>query len=127
MTYLAIALGSALGGASRYAVVRTLQRHGRGTFPLGTISVNISGCLLAGLLIGLLATRGLTGGTTEALLIIGFCGSYTTVSTFSLDTLTLIQTGQRSLAALNIAGSVLGTLAGAVCGFLLAGISGGSA
>lgn len=119
MTYLAVALGSALGGASRYALVRAVQERTRSAFPLGTLVVNVSGALLAGLLMGLLTAHVGADSTAQALLIIGFCGSYTTVSAFSLETLSLLQTGRRGLAALNVAASFLGSIAGVMGGLAL--------
>ncbi|PMR82150.1 camphor resistance protein CrcB [Halomonas urumqiensis] len=110
---LLVAVGGALGGMGRLAVGHRVSRHLGSRFPWGTLFVNLSGTLLVGWLAGsLLAGQPLTGerlaGPGWELLGIGLLGGYTTVSTFSLQTLSLWQQG-RSLAALaNIAATLMG-------------------
>ncbi len=82
MTYLWIALGSALGGCARYAMGTAVSQWLGPGFPYGTLGVNVLGCFLIGVF----------AATLEALpwrqfLIIGFCGGFTTFSSFSLETL----------------------------------------
>ena len=90
MAFAALALGGALGGACRYLATRILDRHLGTRFPWGTLVVNVSGAFAAGLVAGLLA-QGSDGRMLELLLLAGFCGSYTTVSSWSLQTLALVQ------------------------------------
>ena len=87
IAFAALALGGALGGACRYLATRALdQRLGTG-FPWGTLAVNLSGAFAAGFIAGLLPQG--EGRVLEFLLLAGFCGSYTTVSSWSLQTLAL--------------------------------------
>lgn len=79
---LAVGSGSFLGGVARYAVGRVLQAHATGPFPWGTLAVNIGGCLLIGILYGLI-DKGMPGsGSVRLFLTAGFCGGFTTFSTF---------------------------------------------
>jgi fluoride exporter len=122
--FLAVAVGSALGGVVRHWVNVGISRRTESRFPWGTLAVNVTGAWLAGALVALL-TGHIAGKETEhMLLIVGFCGAYTTVSTFSLQTLERLQDRDHAGAILNIAASVVGTLAGAAtglwCGALLA-------
>jgi CrcB protein len=125
---LAVALGGALGAVLRYLVSGWVERSsffagGRnlgGLFPWGTLVVNLSGCLALGLLAGLFQRKFLLAPDLRALLFLGLLGSYTTFSTFSLETLRLMEDGSWTLALLNGLGSPLLGLAGAWVGTVLA-------
>lgn len=109
---LLVGIGGGIGSILRYLVSMTISRYWPDGFPLGTFLVNISGCLLMGLVLGFLAKMQGAGPEWKLLLATGFCGGYTTFSAFAAENLTLIQSGQWTLAALYITGSiVLGVLA----------------
>jgi CrcB protein len=129
LNYLYVALGSAAGGLARVLAGVWLQERlgrvvphvGAKPFPIGTLLVNISGSFLIGILIVALARRSSSNATVlHSLLVLGFCGGYTTFSTFSADTMAFIESGAGSLAAMNVVASValalLATLAGAAVG-----------
>ena len=101
---LPIALGSALGGVGRYAVTTLVNDRADSAFPVGTLGVNILGCLLIGILVQLLAGR--TSHMTQALLTTGFCGGFTTFSAFSYESIRLIQEGLWQRAAAYVVLSV---------------------
>jgi CrcB protein len=88
-------------------------------FPLATFSVNIAGCLLIGLLIGLSVRYELFDRELKLLLVTGFCGGYTTFSTFSSENLRLLETQHYSILFAYIAGSILIGLLAVWLGFLL--------
>ena len=116
---LQLALGGALGTLARYGLNGVISER-VATFPLGTMIVNITGCFAIGLFAPLaLRTEWRT------FLMIGFCGGYTTFSSYGLQTLNLAADREWLLVALNIAGSnLLGLLAvylGLVCGRFLSG------
>ena len=113
---LAVAVGSALGGVGRFWVAAAVNRRLGEAFPWGTLVVNVTGALLAGVLAAVLAATGGGFATLEGLLLIGFCGSYTTVSSFALQTYTLARTGSGVRAVGNIAATLALTLAGAWAG-----------
>jgi CrcB protein len=106
--YLWIALGSALGGVGRYWCSGVIARHIGEVFPWGTLSVNVVGSLL----IGLVATvsdpdgRLLMGPTARQFLMIGVFGGFTTFSSFSLQVLYMVRDGDWVPASLYILGSV---------------------
>ena len=128
LNYLYVALGSAAGGLARVLAGVWLQERlgrivphaGAKPFPIGTLLVNITGSFVIGMLIVLLARRTSNATMLHSLLVLGFCGGYTTFSTFSADTMALIESGASSLAAMNVIASVvlalLATLAGAALG-----------
>ncbi|RFF31979.1 fluoride efflux transporter FluC [Wenzhouxiangella sediminis] len=108
-----VGLGSALGAVARFGLGEWLLRSGF-TYPLATtLAVNLSGCLAAGALAGSLET---SGTLVSGFLLGGFLGSYTTVSTFSMETVGLWQSRRRVAAAgyvlVSIAGGLLFALAG---------------
>lgn len=114
-----VALGSALGGAARFAVSGLVARAIGETFPLGTLAVNVTGSLA----LGALAARADIGAISPALwqfAALGFLGSYTTVSSFSLQMLGQVRDGQHARAALNVVLSLALCLAAAAAGYLVA-------
>ncbi len=111
-TLLAIALGGALGAVSRHFVSSTIMKLSGGGFPLGTFAVNILGSLLMGLLIVVFAHKFEATPALRALLTVGFLGSFTTFSTYSLETVLLVERGDIQGAVLYAGGSlVIGVLA----------------
>lgn len=107
---LAIACGGALGALARHKV-GSIAMHLFGTgFPYGTIMVNIVGSFLLGLLAGGLAFKFSLPLELRAFLIVGFCGAFTTFSTFALDFATLTERGNLMLAGFYVALSVAGAI-----------------
>lgn len=91
-TLLAIGAGSFLGGTLRYLISQYVQGRYRHTFPIGTLSVNILGCFLIGLILGL-ASRGGVSETWRLFLATGIMGGFTTYSAFSYETVQLLRDG----------------------------------
>ncbi|HUF88060.1 MAG TPA: fluoride efflux transporter CrcB [Thermohalobaculum sp.] len=114
-----VALGSALGGAARFAVSGLVARAVGETFPWGTMTVNVTGSLALGALAAA-ADAGALAPALWHLAALGFLGSYTTVSSFSLQTLALVRDGETGRAASNVALSLALCLAAAAAGFLAA-------
>lgn len=118
--YLWVLLGSALGGLARYWLGSAISRRLSTRFPWGTLAVNVSGAVAIGLVVGGFSAGALGGldPTARQLLVFGFLGSYTTVSSFSLQTLTLAREHTLGAAAANVALSVTLCLFGAWGGYL---------
>ncbi|SFC75562.1 CrcB protein [Parapedobacter composti] len=95
---IAVGVGGAVGSMLRFLVSVLTARHLCGSFPLPTLLVNLSGCFLIGLLLGIFNQSPYAGGNLRFLLITGFCGGYTTFSTFAHENLVLLQNQQASLA-----------------------------
>ncbi|UOG75090.1 fluoride efflux transporter CrcB [Hymenobacter tibetensis] len=107
-----VATGGAVGSVARYLLQLAVARHFTTPFPLGTLLVNVLGCLLIGLFYALAEKGTISTPELRLLLTTGFCGGFTTFSTFSYETLTLFENGEYVLVALYLAGSVfLGLLA----------------
>ena len=114
-----IALGGALGAVFRYgASLGVYSLMGRG-FPYGTLFVNVSGSLLMGVLSVLMLERFDVGPEWRAAVLVGVLGSFTTFSTFSIETLNLLEQGDVTRAAANIVLSVLACLVAVWFGVLL--------
>lgn len=109
MMYLWVALGSAAGGMARYGLSGLAARSFGSLFPWGTLIVNVTGSALIGLLAASAApgARWLLSPDARALLMIGFCGGFTTFSTFSLETLNLVRDGEWLWAGGNVVFSVV--------------------
>jgi fluoride exporter len=118
---LLIAAGGAVGAVSRYALSGVVQnRAAESTFPWGTMVVNVAGCLAIGFLWILIAEKSVLSPRWQLLLATGLLGAFTTFSTFSLETVELINKGQWLTAGGNVAGSVVLGLAAVVGGMALA-------
>ena len=101
---LLVGLGGFLGTVLRYAVGGWIGRMKVGwTFPLETLLINVSGCLVLGALAALADSRGVFSDTTRAFLFIGLLGGFTTFSTFGYETFQLLRDGQWQSAALSTA------------------------
>ncbi|GAA1120638.1 fluoride efflux transporter CrcB [Kitasatospora arboriphila] len=119
MTWLLVIAGAAVGAPLRYLTDRAVQARHDSVFPWGTFTVNVSGCLVLGLLTGA-AARGAASSDLQLLIGTGLCGALTTYSTFSYETLRLAQSGARFMAFANVAGSLLAGLGAAYAGTALA-------
>lgn len=120
MTYLTIFLGSGLGGVLRYLMSLTVQRLANGwLFPVGTLSVNILGCLIIGFLGQLMEAKGLFPGNQRIFLLIGLLGGFTTFSSFGYETIQLLRDGELLFAVLNVVLQVVLGLLAVWFGFVL--------
>ena len=118
MKILLVAVGSGLGGALRFLVPCWIGTA-KG-FPWATLAINVAGSLLIGFLSGLLARHG--GSSAESVrvfAVVGFCGGFTTFSTFSNETLRLLEDGQWLSAAVYVGVSVSAGLAAVFLGHLV--------
>jgi len=108
LSYLLVALGSAIGGVSRFWLSGVIGRLFGETFPWGTVIVNITGCFVIGVFATLTGTEGrvFVPGEWRQFFMIGICGGYTTFSSFSLQTLTLASGGEWLAAGMNVMLSV---------------------
>jgi CrcB protein len=98
-SYVLVALGSALGGVARVALSGGIYRRWGTSWPWGTLAVNLVGCFLIGVLFGWAEVRFRLSPGTRLFLMAGFCGGFTTFSTFALESSQLLKSGA-PLAAL---------------------------
>lgn len=121
MTTLAwVALGSALGAPARYLLDRLIQSRHERVFPWGTLVINVTGCFALGVLTGFSAQHVVDARLMVAVAT-GFLGSYTTFSTFTWETMRLVEDAAFLTAAANVVLSTGVGLAAAGCGLLLGG------
>ena len=102
---LFIALGGAAGSVARYLLAVQGQRLSQSMFPVGTLTVNVLGCLLIGLLGTLFAGPVIVREEYRFALLVGFLGGFTTFSTFGFETFSLVSDREWWLASLNVLGS----------------------
>jgi fluoride exporter len=109
MTYLWVAIGGALGSMMRYGFSGLVAQLTGGTFPYGTMFVNVTGALLIGIFASLSApqSRFFIPAPARILLMTGICGGYTTFSTFSLESFNLLREGEVRPALTNMLLSVV--------------------
>ncbi len=117
---LAIAGGGALGALLRYWVSSATYALTGNAFPYGTLLVNVAGSLMMGFLYIWLLERMLAGSALRAFLLIGLLGAFTTFSTFSVETLNLMESGQLMRAATNAVLSVVLCIGAAALGVAIA-------
>ncbi|WP_026989492.1 fluoride efflux transporter CrcB [Fodinicurvata sediminis] len=113
---LAVAAGGALGAVARHLLSAQIMRVSGFGFPLGTLSVNVLGGLLMGLLVSLFALHWNAGQEVRLFLTVGLLGGFTTFSTFSMETILLFERGQWMAAGLYVLASVSLALAGFAAG-----------
>jgi len=107
MKYLLIVLGGGAGSLARYVLGAAIATRFGSRFPLvGTMSINVSGSFLIGLLMTLITERFGAGSNLRPLLVIGFLGGYTTFSAFEWETYSAIRDGGFWMGIVNIVGSV---------------------
>lgn len=116
---LLIAAAGACGVLARYGLAGLAHRAFRGTFPVGTLTVNLLGCLLIGLLMHAVIDRQTVGPTARLALGIGFLGGFTTFSAFGFETFELLRGGSYRLALANVAANVIGGVLAVWLGFVL--------
>jgi fluoride exporter len=122
VTVLWVALAGAVGAPLRYVLDAHINESVQSRFPWGTFTVNVLGSMLFGLLVGLqhdghLAMRAATIAGT------GFCGAFTTFSTHAVESVLLVEDGERRVAAYNVVGTFLSCLLGAAVGFGVAALA----
>lgn len=116
-----ITLGGILGTLARYFLQGwAQQRSGLASFPVGTLAINLIGSFVIGLVIRLATGSTLISPDLRAALTIGFCGAFTTMSTFSYESMKLLADGEYWYAGLYMGGTVLGCLAAVIVGTQLA-------
>jgi CrcB protein len=122
LNYILVAVGSAVGGVSRYWLSGVIANRFGQSFPWGTLVVNVTGCFLIGLFATLTSTEGrwLVGPSGRNFFMTGICGGYTTFSSFSLQTLNLAQDEEWLYAAGNAVLSLVLCLAAVWLGHVLA-------
>jgi CrcB protein len=116
--FLAVAAGGFVGAPSRYLLDRSISRRAQSGRPWGTFVINVTGSLLLGFLTGLTMTGHLSE-IGKALLGTGFCGAYTTFSTFTFESVRLLEDGRIVDAVTNVVISVAVGLAAAAAGLAI--------
>ena len=119
MTLLLIGAGGFLGAVSRYLVDGWFASATGGTFPWGTLVVNLTGSFALGLLFALSVERGVLSPSLRAPVLIGFIGAYTTFSTLTLETWRLVEDGAYVAAVGNLGGSMLLGMVAVVAGLAI--------
>ncbi|HLS87171.1 MAG TPA: fluoride efflux transporter CrcB [Burkholderiales bacterium] len=123
---LLVAAGGAAGAVARYKLAGLVTRHAvAAAFPYGTFAVNVLGCLLAGLLIGVAGHYSIFTAQARVLVFTGFLGGFTTFSAFGIETVALLERGQYLMASSYVVLSVLCGLAVLWAGMKLGGLGGG--
>ncbi|GMV42019.1 MAG: putative fluoride ion transporter CrcB 2 [Myxococcales bacterium] len=113
-----VCAGGAVGSGMRWVVAGWVQRAAGATFPWGTLSVNLIGSFLLGLVMHVGLTTDVLPPTARLALSTGVMGGFTTYSTFSYETLELVRTGALALAAANVALTVVACLLSSVLGLV---------
>jgi CrcB protein len=116
---LLVASGGMVGSLARYALAGLVQRLSDASFPVGTLAVNVLGSFLLGLIMALSLERGALGAEARILLGTGFCGGFTTMSTFAYETMALTREGDVGFAIGNFVLTLAACLGAVVVGQLL--------
>lgn len=119
MMVVYIAVGGILGTLARYYLQGWVQTR-TGVFPVGTLAINLIGSLMIGFVIRLATGSTIISPDLRAALTVGFCGAFTTMSTFSYESIALLRDGEYGYAGLYMGGTILGCLAAVIIGTAVA-------
>jgi fluoride exporter len=120
LAYLWISLGAVVGASLRYFVGRLVARSITASFPLGTLLINITGSFILGVFLVWATERAVPDPRWRLLIAIGFCGSYTTFSSYAYESFALFEQGNYLLFAGNVLANNLLCLAGVLAGAMIA-------
>ena len=115
-----VGVGAFVGGISRYLLAGFVQQRAGADFPVGTLVINVTGSLVLGFIMRIALQTGAVSPEIRALLTTGFCGGYTTFSTFSYETAQLVEDGEYARAAIYVGSSVAVALLFTFLGFAAA-------
>jgi CrcB protein len=118
--FLAISVAAILGANLRYLLSRLAAREFGPVFPYGTLIINILGSFIVGLFVVWTTERVLVDPRWRLLVVVGFCGSFTTFSSYAFESMSFFEQGQWGLMLANVVGNNLLCLAGALAGMALA-------
>ncbi len=122
INYLIVSLGAALGGGLRYWMSNITYKVLPATFPYGTLAVNIIGSFILGIIIFMFDDKELISPGMRLFLAVGFCGGFTTFSTFSLETINLLKDSQILAGLLNIVSNLFLCFAGITLAYFMSKI-----
>jgi CrcB protein len=121
LPYLLVGIGSFVGGNARYILAKWVGGVIEGRFPLGTLLINVSGSFVLGVIGGLIAQRAIPNADAVRLALgVGFCGGFTTFSTFEFETHALLEDGAWLIAVANVVLSVFAGLVAVRLGLVAA-------
>ena len=118
LRFLVVFVGSGIGGTCRYWLSSFVQRNMVAYFPYGTLTVNLLGSFILGMMIFGLDEKELINPSLKLFIGIGFCGGFTTFSTFSLETFNLLKDAEFLFAGLNILANLILTILGIYFAYL---------
>ncbi|NQU21874.1 MAG: fluoride efflux transporter CrcB [Candidatus Nealsonbacteria bacterium] len=116
-----IAVAGGMGALARYGLSGLVQRTTNGEFPWGTFVVNVTGCLVFGMLSAIAESRLSISGETRTIILVGFMGSFTTFSTFAFETSEMLRVSQWLAAAGNVAGHNIAGIIALLLGLYVGG------
>jgi CrcB protein len=120
LDFLVISLGAIVGANARYWMSRSALRLLGPVFPYGTLAINVLGSFVLGFFLAWITRRGIVDPRWRLLVAVGFCGGFTTFSSYAVESMALIEQGQWLLVATNIVSNNLLSLAAVVAGMALA-------
>jgi fluoride exporter len=123
---LIVGVGGFIGSIMRYALSGFAQRWTQSLFPLGTLAVNLTGCLMIGVIWSLVEHREWFSPETRLFITVGVLGGFTTFSAFGFETFVLLRDGQFGWAAANVAANVFFCIGAVMFGWMLTKAIGGS-
>ena len=118
-TLFLIGLGGGIGSVLRYLTSVVIEKYYATVFPLATLIINIFGCLLIGIIMGVVEKNQVTDSAMKWLLVTGFCGGFTTFSAFGYENIRLLQNGNIFLPFVYISSSIILGLGSVWLGFIL--------
>jgi CrcB protein len=124
INYILVSAGAAIGGALRYGISSYIQKNISVIFPYGTLVINVVGSFLLGIIMFYLNEKELIGSDFRLFLTVGFCGGFTTFSTFSYETLSLLRDSEIGLAIYNVLLNIILCLVGIYLAYLISKLIG---